>query len=271
MILYPHLKLFTTRDWKQQIFVPAPYVNTYFMVKSLLTLAKIAKVIGKQDDISIFEEKAEVRKRAIKAAYFNTFDNNFIMNAQGANAYAIDIGLGTERTYANLVSYYDALGHYDTGIFGTDILTRVLFRHGNADLAVKLLTSDGDQGFEHWRKSGATTLLEYWDVEKSRSHNHPMFGAVVSTFFDDLLGIRQVEGTAGYTALVIEPQATDKFGRMSGSITTARGKIAVAYRRSESSMDFEITIPENTDASLKFGGRIYELTAGKNVIRHEVR
>ena len=120
------------------------------------------------------------------------------MNVQGANSFAVDLGLGTENTYKNMVSYYKKLGYYDTGIFATDIVTRTLFENGDSDLAIDLLTHDGDQGFEHWRKNGATTFHEYWDSNRSRSHSHPMFGAPVAYLFEYLLGIKQEEGTAGY-------------------------------------------------------------------------
>ena len=68
-------------------------VNTYFMVKSLNQMCEIANVIGKESDIAEYKEKAELRKKAIQAAYFNTFDDNFVMNVQGANAFAVDLGL----------------------------------------------------------------------------------------------------------------------------------------------------------------------------------
>ncbi len=44
------------------------------------------------------------------------------------------MGLGDDTTYPNMVRYYQKLGCYDTGIFATDILTRVLFERGDGDL-----------------------------------------------------------------------------------------------------------------------------------------
>jgi alpha-L-rhamnosidase len=234
------------------------------MVKSLETMKRIASIIGKDEDIAEYDEKIELRKRAIRAAYFNAFDGNFIMNVQGANAFAVDIGLGTKNTYKNLVNYYTKLGHYDTGIFATDILTRVLFENGNAALAARLLTQNGDQGFEHWRKNGATTFHEYWDSNRSRSHNHPMFGAPVAYLFEHLLGIGQRTGTAGFSDLVIEPKATALFGRMAGSIETVRGKIAVSYEHKDEKIHFSVTVPEKTTAIFRFGGKDIPLAAGEN-------
>ena len=37
--------------------------------------------------------------------------------------------LGNDNTYKNLVSYYEKIGCFDTGIFATDILIRLLFEN----------------------------------------------------------------------------------------------------------------------------------------------
>ncbi len=260
-ILYPDRDI---TSHNQQVVLPAPMVNTYFMVKSLKQMVEIAKIIGKEKDIPEYEEMIEYRKGAITAAYFNAFDDNFIMNVQGANSFAVDLGLGTENTYKNMVSYYKKLGYYDTGIFATDIVTRLLFQKGDSDLAIELLTHDGDQGFEHWRRNGATTFHEYWDSNRSRSHSHPMFGAPVAYLFEYLLGIKQEEGSAGYESLVIEPQGISKFGRMKGSITTPNGVVAVGYENTNGNSSFEISIPENTKAVFRYKAQEFSLANGEN-------
>ncbi len=260
-ILYPDRDI---TSHNQQVVLPAPMVNTYFMVKSLKQMCEIAKIIGKDEDILEYEEKIKYRKGAITAAYFNTFDDNFIMNVQGANSFAVDIGLGNENTYKNMVSYYKKLGYYDTGIFATDIVTRLLFQNGDSNLAIDLLTHDGDQGFEHWRKNGATTFHEYWDSNRSRSHSHPMFGAPVAYLFEYLLGIKQEDGSAGYKSLIIEPQGISRFGRMSGSITTPNGIVAVSYNNIDGKVSFKIAIPENTKAFFRYKNKEIALTQGEN-------
>lgn len=260
-ILYPDRDI---TFHNQQVFLPAAMVNTYFAVKALEKMIDIARIIGRAADIPGYEKEMALRKTAIRAAYFNTFDGNYIMNIQGANAYAADIGLAGENTYRNLVNFYRKVGCYDTGIFGTEILTRVLFEHGDGDLALDLLLSDGPQGFEHWRRGGATTFHEYWDSARSRSHNHPMFGAVVACFFRYLLGIRQEEGSAGYDAVCIAPQCVHRFGHMSGHIETPHGTLAVAYAHENGETVFRMTIPAGVRARFSCAGVECALTAGEN-------
>jgi alpha-L-rhamnosidase len=261
IIMYPE-KDITSCD--QQIFLPAAMVNTYFMVKSLRTMIKIAALIGREEDIPVYEEKANSRAKAIEGAFFNTFDGNFVMNAQGANAFALDIGLGDERTYRTLVSYYKKVGCFDTGIFATDILSRVLFEKGDGELMFDVLTGNGDHGYEHWRRNGATTFHEYWDSNRSRSHNHPMFGAPVAYFFEYFLGIKQKESSAGYRSVVIAPQAVSRFGRLNGSMKTPNGTISVSYEKVDGKINFVIEVPKNTEAIFKLGEFEKSLSFGKN-------
>ena len=262
IILYPDKNI---SNHNQQILLPAPMVNTYFMVKALNQMCEIAAIIGKTGDILEYKEKAEQRKRAIQAAYFNTFDGNFIMNAQGANAFAVDIGLGNEKTYPNMVNYYKMLGHYDTGIFATDVLTRILFEHGDDDLAIDLLTNNGEQGFAHWKQNEATTLHEYWDSNRSRSHSHPMFGAPVAYLFEYILGIRQQPQSAGYRSIQIEPRSLHRFNRLSGSMHTPNGTVAVSYIRKSNGIQCKIVIPKNTEAIFRYSDQEFKLTDGENV------
>ena len=262
-ILYPDRDI---TSHNQQVILPAPFVNTYFMIKSLSTMCDIAALIGKEEDVGEYREKIETRKNAVRAAYFNTFDGNFVMNVQGANAFAADLGLGNERTYPNLVSYYTKLGHLDTGIFATDVVLRLLFERGDGDLALRLLTAEGPQGYAHWKEAGATTLHEYWDSNRSRSHCHPMFGAPVAYFFEYLLGIGQREGTAGYTDVIIRPVLCEGLSRISGSIQTPRGALLVAYEKAEGEIRFRITVPEGVRAVLCLGEGEHPLSEGDNGI-----
>ena len=262
-ILYPDRDI---TFHNQQVMLPAPMVNTYFMVKSLKQMCEIAKVLGKEADITEYQDKIALRKRAITAAYFNTFDGNFVMNVQGANVYAVDLGLGNDSTYQNVVDYYTKLGCFDTGIFATDILVRTLFENGNAELAVDLLTNNGAQGFEHWRQGGATTFHEYWDSNRSRSHNHPMFGAPVAYFYEYLLGIKQDKESAGYEYITISPMAVSKFTYMKGSMKVPKGEISVAYEKDNDKVLFDITVPEGVCAKFQYQGQEQYLRSGRNLL-----
>ncbi len=256
-------------DWctPSPVALPAAFVNNYFYVKAMMRLCEIAVLIGKESDVPSFEQKIYDRKKAIVAAYYNTWDHNFIGSIQGANAFALDIGLGDNRTYENMVNYYRKLGRFDTGIFGTVILCRVLFERGDGDLALSLLLSEDTFSFAEMKKRGATTIWEYWpDATRDRSHSHPMFGAVSSVLFDYIAGIRELQ--PGGRKIRISPFVS-RFDRIHASRETFSGKVVFDYERKNGSVDFNLTVPENVEAEFEYDSNIYVLVPGLNHFRFE--
>jgi len=208
------------------VALPEPFVNNYFYIRTLREMREIARLIGQEGDIPGYEAIEKRKIDAVLREYFNPATGDFCGNVQGANAFAADLGLGDERALANMVSHYEKIKQYDTGIFGTDIVTRVLFDHGYAGLAFDLLSGSGDASYGNMKRLGATTLWEYWNGH--RSHSHPMFGAAARYLFRDLLGITQRPGTVGFTDVVIRPAVVPGL-RCKGYITNAEGeKIEVA-------------------------------------------
>ncbi len=198
--------------------IPEPFVNTYFYIRSLRQVQKAAQLLGKEEDIPVFLREEEACLRAIKEHYLDPNTGSFCGGVEGADAFAMDLGLGDERTEKNLVQKYQALSMYDTGIFGTDLVTKVLFDRGHGETALALLTSRKEVSFGHMMDSGATTLWEYWFNDHSSSH--PMFGAVAEYLFRDILGIRQREGSAGFREWEIKPAFLP-------SLDWARGKMQI--------------------------------------------
>lgn len=252
-------------DWcpPEQITICEPFVNTALYVKQMMMTKEASEAIGESETAAMLEKRIEEKKQAILNAYYSPQTGSFIGDAQGSNSFAVDIGLGGERAFNNTKKKYDAADAFDTGIFGTDILTRVLFERGCADTAFRLLTSTGKGSFYNMKKQGATTIWENWDGE--RSHSHPMFGAVTRYLFSFILGITQEKNSAGYEKNVIAPQIPDGLNRASGHITTVRGEIAVSFVRTEREMDFYVTVPQK--AWFTYGSDCeYELWEGENHI-----
>lgn len=252
-------------DWctPGEIRIPEPFVNTYFHVKSLQNIRKIEEILGLP--YSDPNKEKEVRiQNAICRYYFDETTGDFAGGVQGANGFALDIGLGDERTLENLVNYYNEKKAYDTGIFGTEIVTRILFEKGYQRTALSLLDSKDAVSYEGWRKAGATTLWEYWPGEYERSHSHPMFGAVTYLLFEYILGIRQ-KG-AGWKEIIISPLQIKEFPSARGYITTPQGRIGVSYFEKDGKKVFLLDIPEMTEAEFVWGGEQKKLLPGMNTL-----
>ncbi|MBQ7294139.1 MAG: family 78 glycoside hydrolase catalytic domain [Clostridia bacterium] len=227
--------------------LPPPFVNTYFYIKAMQMGAELANVFGHPEYVMLLNDRIEHHKKAINAAYLNDFPRygtQYLGGTQGADAFALDIGLGNESTVQCLIDKYDKLDTFDTGIFGTEVVTRMLFKYGRGDIAVKLITAEEPYGFGAWKKQGATTFWEYW-MKPSRSLSHPMFGSPVASFFDGILGIEQCEGSIGYSKITVKPADIKGLDRVSGSITTPKGVISVSYTRKEDgTLDVKVDAPQ---------------------------
>ena len=204
----------------------------------------------------------ETHKKAVNDTYLQ--GDSFCGGTQGADAFALDCGLGSENTRSALVERYRALGEFDTGIFGTPILLRTLFENGQEDLAYQLLSNRKDGSFDAMRRAGATTLWENWNGEAS--HNHPMFGASTVCLFRYILGIRQADGASGMRDLVISPVFPNGLEFAQGSVSTPQGKIAVQWERQPEGIRIQIRLCDGIQAVFRAYGQERTLYAGENIL-----
>lgn len=242
--------------------LPNPLVNNYFFVKSLDRVLELCPLIGQDAHIPALRALRDRRAQAIVDAYFDPQTGDFAANGNCANAFAYDLGLGDRRTLDRLVQHVQQLDGVDTGIFGTDIVPRILFENGYADLAYRFLTFTKQPSFGYMRACGATTLWEEWLTPRSMSH--PMFGAAVRYLFQYVLGIRQADGSCAFREIVIDPAQISALRHASGKLTTARGEIAVTVDRDAGTLT--VTIPDGIAATCRLHGNSTPLPAGSHTL-----
>ncbi len=232
-------------DWcapDNKNYLPEPFVNTYFYIKSLNEYIELSYLLKKPRYRQTMSERLEKSLKAFKNAYYSYTTHSFCGGIQGADAFAYDIGLADEECVKNIINKYEKLGEFDTGIFGTDVVIKTLFETGGGTTAVKLLTSKGENSFYNMKKNGATTLWENWDG--CDSHSHPMFGAISEYLFTYLLGIKQTEDSAGFEKITINPVYVRDLN-VKGYIETVRGKITVEVTYEDSKQNVKYTVPDS--------------------------
>lgn len=195
---------FPASEEKEQL--PEAFINTFYYLHGLQEMMQISEKMNNKLPIRFAEREKNV-KNAFLDAYFDPETGDFCEGRAAGNAYGLALGLGDERTKKHLVEKYEALGRFDTGIFGTSMLLEQLFSIGAGDLAVRLLTNDSEAAsFAHMKRNGATTLWERWDGRES--HNHPMFGACVRLLFTQILGIRMTPSAQPPVVNPAQPDVT---------------------------------------------------------------
>lgn len=247
---------------KSRVLIPETYVNTVLFIKQMKMTMELSKIIGKEELTAHLPEFIEKASKMVDVAYYSPMTHCYCGDVQGANCLALDAGLGDAKTLQMTVDKYADRARFDTGIVATDVLPRILFENGNAQLAFDLMTSRELPSFGYMMEHGATTLWEDWLPE--RSLNHPMFGALTRYLFTYLLGISQAEDSIGFEKITIKPCLVNGMNKASGYITTAVGKIAVAYEKTGDKVSFTVELPENTTAEFECGEYKATLTAGEN-------
>lgn len=249
-------------DWctPEKIKIPTDFVNTTMFITQLRQMIYCAEVLNRPTEK--YRRLIEEYSAAVTKKYFDPETGSFIDDLQGANSFAYACGLGDERTLENIIKKYSENTQFDTGIFGTEILLRVLYESGNGELATALLANKNEVSYEHMRRCGATTLWENWNGEAS--HSHPMFGASTEFLFEYILGIRQAEDSVCHDKVLISPAFSSLLSYAKGKVTTAHGEISVSWQRNGDKIDMSIDLCENIDAVLDFGGETHKLSAGCN-------
>lgn len=236
----------------EKVRIPVPLVNTYYLIKSLRQMLEIADVIGCSDAKPALQERIDRCMKALRDTYYHKLGGE----SQGADVFLADLGICEEADCEAIRSRYDGRGCFDTGIFGTALVTRWMFEHDYADTALALLTSKSDAvSFHKMMASGATTIWEDWSG--CMSHDHPMFGGVAESLFSGLLGIRCTG--PGWTSAEILPRIPDSLDRVRGHITVPAGEIRVDFDRSRSPR-YIVTVP---DMEIAFRG--VPLQPGENL------
>lgn len=249
-------------DWASigEMRLPEPFVNSALFVRQLGELTEMAEVLGKTEDVARYRALSEVVRAAILREYYHAESGSFHDGTQGADAYALMIGLAPDgRTRDNLVRYYRALGYFDTGFIGTEILVEQLCLIGEVDLAYELLSTEKKGSYLWTARRGATTLYEYFDGRES--HCHPMFGAPVRSVFRYFLGIRPVVADG---AIRIEPHLPARMERMQGSVACGDGVLSVRLERVDGLLTAAIGVPCGCDVRWAVGGGEQVLAAGEH-------
>ena len=215
----------TPQQGKCGVPIPEPFVNTYFYIRSLRQVMEIAPRVGKESDLPVLRQRENAAAKALVDRYFDPATGSFCGAVCGADAFALDLGLGDDRTLENLVAHYRTTGTFDTGIFGTPLVVKTLFERGFGDDAVRLLANRGEVSFRNMMEAGATTLWEDWFNEHSSSH--PMFGAVVEDLFRYILGIRQKTGSVGFADIEVSPCFAPLLDWAEGSVVLGGKRVSV--------------------------------------------
>lgn len=252
---------------KKNMMLGAPEVATAYYFKSASLVARIAKILGKQEDAEKYCQIAE----GARNAYRYTCTKNGVISSKRQAEYVRPIAFGlldeaesqaAADQLAKMVA--DNNYHLNTGFLATPFLCRVLSDYGHTDTAYRLLLQDTAPSWLYPVKHGATTIWESWDGVREDgtvhdSLNHYSYGAISGWLMGDVCGIRLSEGK-----LTIAPKPSKVLGFAEGIWDSPIGKVVSKWRYENDRLYISVQVPVNTTAQILLpDGRELEVCCGE--------
>lgn len=244
-----------------RIEIPTEFVNTAFFYYISQIMVEVAKVLDQKDDETAFSELAQTISDNFNTAFYDSTTNHYWQGKQGSDVFALGFGLVPEdkrdKVFNAMLSHLESLDyHFDTGIFATPLLLKVLSENGRADIAYKLMDQRDFPGYSYLLDDKNSTLWETWDRSEDPGgcgRCHPMFGSVVTWFYNSLAGIKPDSANPGMKHFYIEPKPVGDLKYCKASYNTLYGKVSSDWEiDKEGNFTLKVEIPVNTSATIVF-------------------
>jgi alpha-L-rhamnosidase len=238
-------------------------IATAFFAYSTTLLAKIARVLDREEDAQAYDRVAA----AIRQAFCNEFvTRNGRIGTNTQTAYVLPLMFdllpeeqrpeAARRLVANI---RDRDNHLSTGFLGTPYLCHVLTRFGYLDVAYDLLRQETCPSWLYPITRGATTIWERWDGikpdgsfqnAKMNSFNHYAYGAIGHWLYSVVAGIEIDEQKPGYKHVLIHPRPGGELTYAEAWVETGYGRLSSRWQLADDTFTLRLTIPANTTATV---------------------
>lgn len=229
-------------------------VNNSFVVTCYQTMAKIAKVLGENQDIPLYNEKAEKLKQLVHKTFYDPQHKSYSTGTQIDLIYPMLVGVTPQVELMNVQNTLFAVtdgrfnGHLSAGLVGVPVITEWAVKNGQADFMYSMLKKREYPGYLYMLDNGATTTWEHWNGE--RSHIHNCYNGIGSWFYQALGGILPDEHKPGYKHVFIQPQLVEGLTWVDVSKDTPYGLLKVKWEKTDTVFTMAIRIPVGCEATL---------------------
>jgi alpha-L-rhamnosidase len=234
-------------------------VNAYHY-NALRLMAQIADTLGKTKDAAYYRMRAELHYKTFNEKLFDPAQGLYI-DGEGsshaslhANMFPLSMGLVPPERQAKVIAFIRSKG-MRCSVYAAQLLLEAMYRHGQPDYALQLMTATNDTSWYNMIREGATMTAEAWSTTHTKNmpisdidFNHPWAAAPTNIIANYLMGVRPLE--PGFAKMVIQPQpATLK--QASLDLPTPRGTVHVDFTNDPGkSLKLNIRIPANTSAQV---------------------
>lgn len=259
--LYPTgLTTWGLGDWVPVKSVsPVEMTSTAYYFTDVTIAAKIAKLLGKTDDLNKYTALANHIKTAFNSKYLNRQTGTYNKGLQTELAVPLYWGMvpaDMKATIAKQLAQRVAADNYhlDVGILGGRAILSALSDNGYADVAYKIASQETYPSWGWWMVNGATTLYENWNIEAKHdiSLNHIMFGDIGAWLYRGIGGIKPDETAGGFKNIILQPNFVTGLDQYAATHKGPFGDITSAWKRNGNSVVYSVTVPANATADIRF-------------------
>ncbi len=144
--------------------------------------------------------------------------------------------------------------HLDVGILGAKAILNALSENGFSDVAYKIAAQETYPSWGWWIINGATTLYENWNIDAANdiSLNHIMFGEIGARLYKGPGGIKPDEAKPGFKHVLLTPNFVAGLDSFKVEHRGPRGNIISSWKRIGNNVNYQVTIPPSSTASIYF-------------------
>ena len=220
-----------------------------FHYQNLKQMTIIAGVLNKIEDAAFFLKRANQVRNSINESLFDKEKGIYLdgeassHSSLHANMFPLAFDLVPETYKESVIEFIKSRG-MACSVYGAQYLLEGLYKAGEADYAMTLLTATHDRSWWNMIQSGSTIAMEAWDIKyKPNTDWNHAWGAVPANIIPSgLWGIIPLE--PGYSKSRIKPQLA---GLESSKIEvpTIRGSINAAFKQVGNTSEYIISLPGN--------------------------
>ncbi|MDN3669369.1 glycoside hydrolase family 78 protein [Echinicola jeungdonensis] len=241
---------------------PSELISTAYYFHFMNMMAKFAKIIGEDQDIPAYLELRDKVGKAFEEEFYNE-EGYYGKGKMTDNILPLYFGMVSQEKEQEVFDHIvhtievENDGHLSTGLIGTQWLMRTLTKFGRADLAFQLATNRTYPSWGYMLENGATTIWELWhgNVAKAsmNSQNHTMLlGDLNLWFYENLAGIQADPKAPGFKQFILDPTFVEDLDHVNASFDSQYGTIGSHWEKRRKSISWEVTVPPNTQAKVKF-------------------
>jgi hypothetical protein len=235
--------------------LPVNTVVNAFHYRTLVLMSRIAGVLGHTADQERFAAQATKVKTTFNHLFFDERQGVYV-DGEGAshsslhsNMTALAFDLVPEKRKGTVLAFVRSRG-MACSVYGAQYLLEALYRNGNEQAALDLMTARHDRSWWHMIELGSTITLEAWDLtyKNNLDWNHP-WGAVPANIIPRfLMGVRPM--APGFGKVRIQPRPAHLL-EAKIRVPTPKGPVEVAFRNDpKEPFRLTVSIPDAMTASV---------------------